>query len=76
MKTRRFMAAAVLAALPLVVGTLHARPAGVSAPAYEAAGHTGPQWLLALGKNRDDNSWPWAYCDAIGCGWWPFNIAL
>lgn len=76
MRTRRLMAAAVLAALPLVVGTLHASPprsAGVSAPAHEAAEHVGPQWLSALGMSWDT---AWAIGESIACGWPAFEIAM
>ena len=66
----------MLAALPLVVGTLHASPppsTGVAAPANEAVEHTGPQWLHALGMSWDT---AWAIGEAIGCGWSAFDIAL
>ena len=65
MKTRRLMAAAVLAALPLVAGTLHASPSrstGVTASA-----------LYALGVSWDN---AWAIGEAIGCGWSAFDIAM
>ena len=54
MKTRRLMAAAVLAALPLVVGTLHATPAQdvIERP-------DDPRWLHALGVD-------WRYSLYIG----------
>ena len=76
MRTRRLMAAAVLAALPLVVGTLHASPprsTGVTAPVHEAAEHAGPQWLSALGMSWDT---AWVIGEAIGCGWSALDIAM
>lgn len=66
----------MLAALPLVVGTLHASPprsTGVTASAHEAAGHTGPQWLSTLGMSWDS---AWAIGETIGCGWSAFDIAM
>lgn len=76
MRTRRLIAAAVLAALPLVVGTLHASPprsTGVTASAHETAEHARPQWLSALGMSWET---AWAIGEAIGCGWSSFEIAL
>ncbi len=54
MRTRRLMAAAALAALPLLVGTLHASPPRstvVSAPAHDAAERPGPRWLYLTGTD-------------------------
>lgn len=76
MRTRRLMAAAVLAALPLVVGTLHASPSrstGVTASAHEVAEHTGPRWLSALGMSWET---AWLIGESIGCGWSAFDIAM
>ena len=44
MRTRRFLAAAVLAALPLVAGALNATPA-----LHTVERPDGPRWLYALG---------------------------
>ena len=75
MRTRKLIAAVVLAALPLFVGTLRAsaRSTGVTAPAHEAAEHAGPQWLSALGMSWET---AWAIGETIGCGWSAFNIAM
>ena len=76
MRTRKLMAAVVVAALLLVVGTLHASPprsTGATAPAHEAAEHAGPQWLSALGMSWDT---AWAIGESIGCGWSAFDIAM
>ena len=56
MRTRRFLAAAVVAALPLVVGALHAPPprsaAADTQPAHHVAeGPGGPRWLYAHGTD-------------------------
>ena len=56
-RMRRFLAAAVVAALPLLVGALHAAPAP---PAADAASEQhviespgGPQWLYWAGVDWD-----------------------
>ena len=65
MRTRRLMAAAVLAALPSVVGTLHAAPHRSTDVTTSA--------LYALGVSWDT---AWAIGEAIGCGWSSFDIAM
>jgi len=61
MRTRRLMAAAVLAALPLFTGTLDAqppRPTTDTAPSHHVAERTsGPRWLHSIGF---DFGWGWA----------------
>ena len=65
MRTRRLMAAAVLAALPLVVGTLHASPPRSTDVTASALYALGVSWNTA-----------WAIGEAIGCGWSSFDIAM
>lgn len=65
MRTRRLMAAAVLAALPLVVGTLRAAPHRSTDVTASA--------LYALGVSWDT---AWTIGEAIGCGWSSFDIAM
>ena len=59
MRTRTLIAAAVLAALPLFVGTLHApqpRSTAVAAPAHHAAERPDPQWLYVTGRQGWDTA--------------------
>lgn len=80
MKTRTLMAAAVLAALPLFVGTLHAPPprsTAVSAPAHDAAERpAAPRWLYTTGT--DWETVLRLYDGMAGCGtcWTALLIAL
>ena len=57
MRMRRFLAAAVVAALPLLVGALHAAPAPLAADAaseqYVMESPGGPQWLYLAGVDWD-----------------------
>ena len=69
MRTRRFLAAMVLAALPLVAGALHATP---SRHADERP--DGPRWLHSLGLD-------WDYAIAlserlVGCWGCPMAVGL
>ena len=61
MKTRRFLAAAVVAALPLFIGTLDApppRPTTDTASSHHDAERTsGPRWIHSIGF---DFGWRWA----------------
>lgn len=70
MRTRRLLAAAVVAALPLFVGTLHAplpRSTADTAPTHRLADHAdGPRWLYASGMDWDA---AWGLGEAFGgCG--------
>ena len=59
MRTRTLVAAAVLMALPLFVGTLHAPPprsTAVAAPAHHAAERPGPRWLYVTGTRSWDTA--------------------
>lgn len=72
MRMRRFLAAAVVAALPLLVGTLHAAPvlhaADAASEQHVMESPGGPQWLYWAG-------WDWdsammfgeAYAGCWGC---------
>ena len=58
MRTRRFLAAAVVAALPLFIGALHAPPprsaSAETPPAHHITEHpSGPRWLQAFGVDAD-----------------------
>ena len=67
MRTRRFLAAAVLAALPLVAGALHATPTG-----HVIERPDDPRWLHALGVD-------WNYSLYVGrmlAGCWDCPEAL
>ncbi len=61
--TRRLLAAATLAALPLFTGTLHSAPvaaADAAAHARDAAeGRNGPQWSFVLGRDDGDRTGCW-----------------
>ena len=58
MRTRKLLAVAVVAALPLLVGTLHAPPPGSTANTRPVAERpSAPQWLHSIGF---DWGWRWA----------------
>lgn len=67
MRTRRFLAAAVLAALPLVAGTLHATPTRHVIERPDA-----PRWLHALGVDWDYS----LYIGRMVAGCWDCPEAL
>ena len=80
MRTRTLIAAAVLAALPLFVGTLHApqpRSTAVAAPAPDAAERPGPRWLYVTGRQSWDAALRMGE-EMAGCRgcWTAFLIAL
>ena len=69
MRTRRFLAAVVLAALPLVAGALHATPAQ-----YVVERSDGPRWLHSMGVE-------WGYALVlseliVGCWGCPEALAV
>ena len=75
MRTRRLLAAAVLAALPLFVGAQHAAPTRLSADPAPALHVTerpsGPRWLYAAG-------WDWGDAWVMGniLSYYSFGPAL
>lgn len=78
MRTRRFLAATVVAALPLFVGALHAptRPSTTddAAPAHHVTEHrSGPRWLRAWGY---DFGSAWLLSGAYGDSWTRLGVAL
>ena len=79
MRTRRFLAAATLAALPLFVGAQHAAPTRSSAGSLPTLHGTeptsGPRWLYAGGWDWSD-AWMtgqilsyYSYGPAIAIAW-------
>lgn len=70
MRTRRLLAAAVVAALPLFVGTLHAPPprstTDTAPMQHVTEPPSGPRWLYVAGMDWDS---AWAVGQAFGgCG--------
>ena len=69
MRTRRFLAAVLLAALPLFAGALDATPAQ-----HVIERPDGPRWLHSLGFDWDDAL---AYSEMlVGCRRCPWALAI
>ena len=77
MRTRRFLAATVVAALPLFVGALHAPPppsTADAAPAHHVTERrSGPHWLAAWGYDLGS---AWLLSGVYGDSWTRLGVAL